>query len=195
MSAAQEQPGVVRGRKVLVIGLSPEVNRSVVAPLQDLGIAAQGSTQPNEASQLFTARDFELIVFGRGILGPTSERLKSAFEDQSPSVRFVNAIHPLAVEQVLAALAHDPRSPRFFRNFQVARDDSEARVGGEILAPCRLKLTLYHLADGDVVPEVLANTDVPTGPFEYRIELNRLRDANSLVASVDGEEYHLYPFL
>jgi N-hydroxyarylamine O-acetyltransferase len=80
--------------RTLVIGLSPEVNRSVVEPLLDAGVDAQGSTQPEKASRRFDARQFDLIAFGRGVLGPLSDRLKREFAAQNPGIRFVDVIAP-----------------------------------------------------------------------------------------------------
>ena len=108
MSAPDAYPG--RGR-VLVLGLDPAVNKSVVEPLVARGVDAQGFTRPHEAGDRFDARNFDLVVFGRGVLGPLSERLKRAFAADNPDVRFIDVIAPIAVEQTLAALAHDPRIP------------------------------------------------------------------------------------
>lgn len=183
---------MIKGRRVLVIGLDPAVNRRVVRPLQDLGIAAEGYTQPERAAEQFNARDFELIVFGRGVLGPLSEKLKRRFSKQNPGIAFVDAIHPVAVKQTLAALAHDPSRPRFVRDFRVANQTAEARI----LARCKLTLTIYRAApDRGVLAEVLASVEAEPGVFEQRIEADHLADANSLLLTANGEEYHLHPFL
>jgi hypothetical protein len=42
---------------VLVIGLDRTVNRSVVEPLLEHGVNAQGFTRPQEATDCFDARD------------------------------------------------------------------------------------------------------------------------------------------
>ena len=93
--------------RTLVIGRSPEVNRSVVEPLLHAGIDAQGSTQPEEASRRFDARQFDLIAFGRGVHSSLSDRLKREFKAQNPGIRFADVFAPVAVKQILAALAHD----------------------------------------------------------------------------------------
>jgi hypothetical protein len=102
--------------RTLVIGRSPEVNRSVVEPLLDAGIDAQGSTQPEQASRRFDARQFDLIAFGRGVPGPLSDRLKREFTAQNPGIRFADVFAPVAVKQILAALAHDPLPLKFSRS-------------------------------------------------------------------------------
>jgi hypothetical protein len=47
----------------------------------------------------------------------------------------------------------------------------------------------------DVLPEVLADADAQSGHFKQQIEAGRLKDANSVLLSVEAEEYHLHPFL
>lgn len=183
---------MIKGRRVLVIGLDPAVNRSVVRPLQDLGVAAEGYTQPEQAAKQFNAKDFELIVFGRGVLGPLSEKLKRSFSTQNPHIAFVDAIAPMAVKQTLAALAHDPLQPRFVRDFRVVNQTAEARI----LAPCKVTLTIYRAApDRGVLAEVLASVEAEPGVFEQLIEAAQLSDANSLLLTANDEEFHLYPFL
>ena len=81
-----------------MVGLDSAVNRGVVEPLVAAGVDAQGFTRPEEAIDRFDARDFDLIVFGAGVLEPLSERLKRAFAAQNPDVRFVDVIAPVAVE-------------------------------------------------------------------------------------------------
>jgi hypothetical protein len=184
------------GRRVLVIGLLPHVNQSVVQPLLDLGVAAQGFTQPEQASERYNAKDFELIVLGRGVLGPLGDRLKRAFAEQNPDVGFVDAIHPVAVKQTLAALAHDPRQPRFAKDFRVVKEGADDRILATVLAPCRLTLTIFSVAEGtNLLAEVLADLDADTGAFERRTPGHRLAGANSLLLTANEEEYHLHPFL
>jgi N-hydroxyarylamine O-acetyltransferase len=62
----------------------------VVEPLVARGVDAQGFTRPDEANDRFDVRDFDLVVFGRGVLGPLSERLKRAFAADNPDIRFVD---------------------------------------------------------------------------------------------------------
>jgi hypothetical protein len=87
VSAPDRYPG--RGR---VLGSDSAVNRSVVEPLVARGVDAQGFTRPDEANDRFDVRDFDLVVFGRGVLGPLSERLKRGFAADNPDVRFIDVI-------------------------------------------------------------------------------------------------------
>ncbi len=185
----------LKGRQVLVIGRLPQVNRSVVEPLLELGIAAQGSTEPEVASERFDARDFELVVFGRGVLGPLSDRLKRDFAEQNPDIRFVDAIAPVAIKQTLAALARDPQDPQFLNDVRVAKEGEDIRVHAIILAPCHVTLTIFHVVGGELESAILAETNAKPGPFEQRIDASSFADANSLLLIADDEEYHLHPFL
>jgi hypothetical protein len=178
-----------------VIGLSPEVNRSVVEPLLEAGIDAHGSTQPEEASRRFDARQFDLIAFGRGVLGPLSDRLKREFAAQNPGIRFVDVIAPVAVKQILAALAHDPRSPTFIRDITTVRSEAADRVSAAILASCHVTLTVYRVVDARLVSEPLAEEDVTPGHYEWTGAAGAFGDANSLLVIADEGEYHLHAFL
>lgn len=193
LDAGTDTPSGFKGRRVLIIGRSPEVNQGVVRPLLDLGIAAIGFTQPEEASRRFNARDFELIVFGRGALRPVSDRLKVEFAEQNPNARFVDAIQPVAVKQTLAALLHDPRTPRFVSTFRVVREGTNDRITATILASCHVTLTVYRVGESGLVSDVLADFDIQPGLFERRSDTFHL--ANSLLLTANEEEYHLHPFL
>lgn len=180
--------------RALVIGRSPEVNRSVVEPLLDAGIDAQGSTQPEEASRRFDAGQFDLIAFGRGVPGPLRDRLKGQFAAQNPGIRFVDVIAPVAVKQILAALAHDPLSPRFIRDITTVQSEAADRVSATILIRCHLTLTIYRVIDAKLVSEILAEEDVTPGHYEWTGASGTLDDANSLVVIADEDEYHLHAF-
>jgi len=185
----------LEGRRVLVIGLSPVMNRNVVEPLLALGVAAKGTVQPDTATTLFNARDFELIVFGRGVLGPASDRLKRAFLAQSAEVRFVDAIGPVAVKQTLSALTHDPRVPRLISGLSVVEEDEGVRVEAQVFVPCRLALSVYRVVEHNVVPEVLIDQEVQVGRVAWQFDKHRLANPNSLLLVADDEEYWLHPFL
>jgi hypothetical protein len=181
-------------KRTLVIGRSPEVNRSVVEPLLDAGIDVQGSTQPENASRLFDARHFDLIAFGRGVPDPLGDRLKREFEAQNPGIRFVDVFAPVAVKQILAALARDPLSPEFIRDITTVRSDMADRVSAAILASCHVTLTVYRVVDGELVPELLAGKDVTPGHYEWTGAAGAFDDANTLVVTADESEYHILAF-
>jgi AhpD family alkylhydroperoxidase len=180
---------------VLVIGLDRTVNRSVVEPLLEHGVNAQGFTRPQEATDCFDARDFDLIVFGRGVLGPTSERLKTAFIADNPDVRFVDVIAPIAVGQTLAALAKDPRTPQFISHLEVSTEGGAIKVTATILVPCALTFTVYRSETERLAVETVHETNVEVGPFSWTGSARDLPLADCLLVTAAGVEYHLHPFL
>lgn len=93
----------MRGR-VLVLGRSPAVLETVLQELADLGLKAQGTVEAEHAASRFDARDFDLIAFGRGLLGPQGERLKQEFRDRNPEVRLLDTFAPQAVRRIALAL-------------------------------------------------------------------------------------------
>lgn len=103
MSGPDRRPSVA-GARVLVLGRSPEVLETVMQELAALGVAVQGSTEAEHAADRFDAGEFDLIAFGRGLVGPVSERLRRDFARRNPRVRFLDAHAPLAVRQIVDAL-------------------------------------------------------------------------------------------
>lgn len=192
MSASGPYPG--RGR-VLVLGIDAAVNKGVVEPLVARGVDARGFTRPDEACDRFDARDFDLIVFGRGVLGPQSERLKQAFVTQNADIRFVDVIAPVAVEQTLATLAHDPRVPLFVSDVEVLEDDGAIRVRATIVAPCHPTFTVFRSEAGKLVSEVQGHVGAQPGPFSWTSPVDGLQHATSLLLIAGGMQYHLHPFL
>jgi hypothetical protein len=181
-------------KRVLVLGRSPQVNQGVVEPLGALGVQIQGSTDPDNAAKLFEAKDFELIVFGRGIVGPLSERLAREFTAQNPDVRFIDAVAPVAVKQILSALQHDPRVPRYAADFRVVDDSFGCLVKANILQPCTVKLIVYNHPGTDTLPtELVDESEVKPGPFERRVAARYLKHAHSLLMILDDDEYRLHP--
>jgi hypothetical protein len=180
--------------RVLVIGLSPQVNRSVVEPLIERGVNARGLTRPLEAVELLDARDFDLIVFGRGVLGPLGNRLKRSFLTQNPDIRFVEVIAPVAVRQTLAALAHDPRVPRYVTEVAAVYEGWGIQVRATILASCHLTLTLFCVVEEGLLSEQLMEDDVEPGPLNWTTPVTA-SSANSLLLTADESEYQLYPFV
>ena len=111
MSGPDRRPSVA-GARVLVLGRSPEVLETVMQELAALGVAVQGSTEAEHAADRFDAGEFDLIAFGRGLLGPVSERLRRDFARRNPRVRFLDAYAPLAVRQIVDAFeGGEPEPP------------------------------------------------------------------------------------
>ena len=185
-----------RGQGALVIGLSPVTNEEVVTSLRDLGIDAVGCTEPDTAAERYNARQFTVIAFGRGALGPRADRLKQAFSDQDPSVRFVDAFGPIAVAQVTAALRRQPGSPVLVDNLTFAPDGHGGRIQATVLAPCHITMTLYRQPNhGPLEETCLLDVEVTEGLMICPVTDAELSEAYSLVVVASGEEFHHLPFL
>ncbi|MFE0756971.1 hypothetical protein ACFW16_23625 [Inquilinus sp. NPDC058860] len=181
-------------QRVLVIGRSPAINQSVVGPLLALGIPVQGSTDPEGAARQFDAADFDLVVFGRGIVGPLSERLARDFTLQNRDIRWIAAVAPVAVRQILSALDHDPRLPRHAMNFRVMEDGPDLLVQATVLSPCAATIEIYRHPDADAPPvELVDRSAAEPGPFERRVEGRHLQHAQTLLMTMGGDEYFLHP--
>jgi hypothetical protein len=183
------------GRKVLVIGVSPEVNRSVTESLLKLGIAAQGSADPDGATARFDAKNFELIAFGRATAGPIAEGIKTTFRAQHPDVLLIDVIGPFAQRQIAAALQHDPRSARFARDLHVAHNTSGATILVDILASCHVMLTLFQKYADGLTSKPLGEIDAVAGWLERPINSVDMIAAFSIVLDANGEEFLHYPFI
>ena len=105
MSGPAPTSADIAGRRVLVLGRSPEVLETLMQALADLGLRVEGSIDAERAPEQFDARAFDLIAFGGGLRGPVAERLKSAFTEQSREVRFLDTWAPRAAREIAAALA------------------------------------------------------------------------------------------
>jgi hypothetical protein len=183
------------GRKVLVIGVSQEVNRSVTETLRNVGIAAQGCADPDRATDMFDAKNFELIAFGRATAGPVAEGIKNKFRAQHPDVLFLDVIGPFAQLQVVAALKHDPRTARFARDLRVIYNMSGATILVRILTPCHVTLTLFHKQAGGLTSKTLTELDAQVGPLKWPLNSADTLGAFSIVLDVNGEEFLNYAFL
>lgn len=192
MSAA-EPP---RNQRALVIGLSPVKNEEVVTSLRDLGIDAVGCTEPDTAAERYNARQFTVIAFGRGALGPRADRLKQAFSDQDPGVCFVDAFGPIAVAQVAAALQRHPGSPVLVDNLTFAPDGHGGQIQARALAACHITVTLYRQPNqGPLKESCLLDADVTEGLMICPVADTELSDAYSMVVVANREEFHHLPFL
>jgi N-hydroxyarylamine O-acetyltransferase len=109
--------------RVLVLGRSPAVLETVMQELAELGLQVEGSTEPERAAERFDARNFDLIAFGRGLIGPLSEALERQFGQQNPQVRLLDTFAPLAVRQIVSALEGAGAEP------QIDLDAYCARIG------------------------------------------------------------------
>lgn len=121
MNDDNQPPNWLTGARVLLLGRAPEVLDMVRQELLELGVDVRGTTDVENAADRFDAEDFDLIAFGRGLLGPASERLKQAFTRQDPQIRFLDTLAPLAVGQILSALTGKDRDPELDLDAYFAR--------------------------------------------------------------------------
>jgi NAD(P)H-dependent FMN reductase len=93
------------GTRVLILGRSKEVQRELRDGLEklDLGLAIETSTDVEEAEARFDALDYNVIVFGRGIVGALSHKLRREFGDRNPAAVLLDAWSPVAVRQIASA--------------------------------------------------------------------------------------------
>lgn len=97
--------------RALLIGRSPAVMDHVLAELSAMGVAADGSTDPESAADRPDAAGFAVVALGRGISGDLRERLRAAFRAANPAVRLLDVTLAEAPRLVAAALAgYDPKA-------------------------------------------------------------------------------------
>ena len=104
MMKEQYRDDALSGRRVLVLGRAPEVMDAVIQELTDLGIIAEGSTEPERAAEMHDVGRFELVAFGGGVAGALNEDLRRRFAEQNPQVRFLDTYAPRAAWQIAEAL-------------------------------------------------------------------------------------------
>jgi hypothetical protein len=176
-------------RRVLVIGLSPEVNRGVVEPLRAHGIDAVGTTDPSRAAIEFNAIDFDLIAFGRAALDVHAPTLRQAFLMQSPGVRFVNVIGPMAVRHIIAEL--DPGADAPATELRLDRGRGNPSIKAIIYAQCRLTVTLFRRTADTVSADTLGEISLGAGQLVLPVTNEQADTAYSLVLTAeDGRVVH-----
>lgn len=166
----------------MVIGLSGTTNASVVAGLRAAGVDAVGSIDPDHVAEQHHASEFDVIAFGRGLAGPRTEALERAFRRQDASVSFVHALGPIAVRQVVAALAPADPAAVLLEEVSFRQDENGTwSVEATVRAHCLVSVDLYRLADGALAEERLHEDEVPAGRFRFEIEASVVTDGFSLV--------------
>ena len=160
------------GARILVIGRSPEVLEIVIQDLAEVGVDVQGSTEAERAAERFDARDFDLIAFGGGLIGPLSERLGQHFQRRNPQVRLLDTFAPRAVQDILAALDGAGREP------EVDLDAYCARIGYDgprtpSLETLRALLELHPAAIVFEAIDVLLDRGVDLAPAAVDAKLIR----------------------
>jgi hypothetical protein len=178
---------------VLVVGKSSAVQEKLSAPLAALGTLARFSIDFEHAAELFDARDFDLIVFGYGIVGPASARLRREFGRRNPSVSFLEAFAPVAIRQIAAELERGGKSQDLVSDFRVIAKGSDLLLQATLLRPCTVRIEV-HREPGAPPPAVdlVAERAAPAGGLEQRIDAAQGTLGHMLVMTVDDKEFFLF---
>jgi hypothetical protein len=179
--------------RVLVVGRLPEVLQDVMQQLDARGVSARGSSDAEHAADQFDAKDFDLISFGGGVVGPLNERLRLEFTRQNSQVQFLDVFAPVAVKQIIAALAGPDQSLKYVADFQVAEDGSDYVVTATILQPCTVRIEVHQTLEAPLprVKVVEESAAVP-GPFERRVDAHYRINGHMLLMMLNDEEYCLH---
>jgi hypothetical protein len=177
----------IAGKRVLAFGRMASVLEPLLAELRGLGLKVEGSIQAETVAESFDARDFDLLVFGSGMVGPLTDRLKAEFQERNPELGAVETFAPVAVKQIVAALEGKP-GDRWLRDFAVERDGGSLVVEGRIREACRARIELFSF--GTALETTLAGEwQADEGAFERRVAPG---DAAMLMLTVNDEEFHVY---
>jgi hypothetical protein len=180
-------------KQVLVLGRSAEVQKNLRQPLLALGVSAQFSTEAERAAELFDAHDFDLIVFGYGIVGPVSKRLRREFTRQDPSTAFLEAFAPVAVRQIAAELERSGKSQQYVADFRVVDVGPDLLLRATILQTCTVRVEV-HRAPGAPPPAVdlIVQLETRPGAFERRIAAAYRTHGHMIVMTLDEKEFLLF---
>lgn len=179
--------------RVLVLGRLPGILEDVTQQLVARGVSARGSTDAEHAADQFDAKDFDLISFGGGVVGPLNERLRLEFTRQNSQVQFLDVFAPVAVKQIVAALEGPDKPLRYVADFRVAEDGSDYVVTATILQPCTVRIEVHRTLEAPLprVKVVEASAATP-GPFERRIDAHYRIHGHMLLMMLNDDECCLY---
>jgi NAD(P)H-dependent FMN reductase len=176
------------GRRVLVVGLDLQTNRSVVAPLAAAGVDAHGMVI-SVGDKVPDGDGYDLVAIGRGAAGETADAIRAAVYLADASKPVVDVVGPLAVRQILSAC--DPHSPRLaVQSIELAGLRLSVRVGGD---DGRIGVTAFELACGGLVPNRLAEFNLRGGEATITVDLPA--KPYSVVIDLDGAAFYHLPVL
>jgi hypothetical protein len=179
--------------RVLVLGRLPEVLQDVTQQLVARGVSALGSIDPEHAADQFDARDFDLISFGGGVVGPLNERLRLEFTRQNSQVQFLDVFAPVAVKQIVSALAGPDKPLQYVADFHVAEDGSDYVVTATILQPCTVQIEVHQTLEAPLPRvKVVERSAAAPGPFERRIDAHYRIHGHMLLMMLNDEECCLH---
>jgi NAD(P)H-dependent FMN reductase len=169
------------GKRVQVIGLDQNTNRSVVSPIMAAGIDAHGVVIEKN-SDLPDSRGFDLIAIGRGAAGPLAEAIKAKVVAVNPVANIVEVVGPLAVRQVIAAL--DPDAPRLqMSSFRFTDGRLKLTASGD---DGRLGVTVFEHTETGLVPHRVVEVDLLAN---VELNIGVMHQAYSVVVDLDGAAF------
>jgi len=179
--------------RVLVLGRLPDVMQDVTQQLVARGVSARGSIDAEHAAEEFDAKDFDLISFGGGVVGPLNERLRLEFTRQNSHVQFLDVFAPVAVKQIVAALEGPDKPLRYVANFNVAEDGLDYVMTATILQPCEVRIEVHQTLEAPLPRvKVVEVSSAAPGPFERRIDAHYRIHGHMLVMMLNDEECCLH---
>jgi hypothetical protein len=174
---------------VLVIGKSPAVLEKVIAGLRAQGIMVHGTTEIEEASVYFDAKDFALVAFGGGVDTATREQLKREFTQQNPEVILLDTFALIAVQHIAATL-RDTRE--FTSRLEVTAHERSYLVRLDVRKDCQVHVEVYHLRD-TLEAETIVQQHVSSGPFEVRVDEHKMHSGlNMILVTLGGREFYVH---
>ncbi len=171
---------------ILVIGKSPETLERILAGLRAKGIAALGTTEIENASVDFNAKDLALVAFGGGVDPPVRERLKSEFKRKNPDVILLDTFAPVAIRHIAAALRGDLVKREFTSRFEITEHEGSYIVRLDVMKECDVRVEVYHLRD-TLHAETIVERRVSSGPFETRIDERKISKGLTMILVTLGE--------
>jgi hypothetical protein len=179
--------------RVLVLGGLPKVLQGVMQQLADRGMSARGSTDAEHAADLFDAKDFDLVSFGDGIVGPLNERLRLDFTRQNSQVQFLDVFAPVAVKQIISALEGPDKPLRYVADFHVAEDGLDYVIKAMILQPCTVRIEVHQRLEAPLPRvKVIDESAAVAGSFQRRIDARYRIHGHMLLMMLNDDEYCLH---
>jgi hypothetical protein len=179
--------------RVLVLGRLPEVLQDVMQQLDARGVSARGSIDAEHAADQFDAKDFDLISFGGGVVGPLNERLRLEFTQQNSQVQFLDVFAPVAVKQIISALAGPDKPLQYVADFLVAEDGLDYVVTATILQPCAVRIEVHQTLEAPLPRvKVVEQSAAAPGPFERRIDARYRIHGHMLLMMLNDDECCLH---
>jgi hypothetical protein len=117
------------GLRVQVIGLDPEVNQGIIAPLRAAGFDAHGLIYDKTAPPP-DGRGFDLLAGGGGTAGKPIEAIRAEVRRYDPDKPVIQVLAPVAIRQIISAC--DPITPKFaVQDVELTAGHFFAHISGE----------------------------------------------------------------